>query len=64
VQNFLVHPEVDLQDGAERHTYRARLTEGVERAEWWDRAVQQYAPFAEYQEKTDRAIPLFLLERV
>ena len=62
--NFLEHPEVDLQDGAEKHTYRARVAEGEERAEWWERAVAQYAPYAEYQEKTDREIPVFLLERV
>jgi F420H(2)-dependent quinone reductase len=62
--NFLEHPEVDLQDGAEKHTYRARVAEGEERAEWWERAVAQYAPYAEYQEKTDREIPVFLLERI
>jgi deazaflavin-dependent oxidoreductase (nitroreductase family) len=61
--NFLAHPEVDLQDGAEKHTYRARVAEGAERAEWWERAVAQYPPYAEYQEKTDREIPVFLLER-
>lgn len=62
--NFLAHPEVDLQDGGEKHTYRVRVAEGAERAQWWDRAVEQYAPYAEYQEKTDREIPVFLLERV
>ncbi|WP_182525296.1 nitroreductase family deazaflavin-dependent oxidoreductase [Nocardioides dongkuii] len=62
--NFLAHPEVELQDGAERHTYIARVAEGAERAEWWERCVAQYAPYAEYQEKTDREIPVFLLERV
>jgi deazaflavin-dependent oxidoreductase (nitroreductase family) len=61
--NFVEHPEVDLQDGSEKHTYRARIAEGAERAEWWDRAVKQYSPYAEYQEKTDREIPVFLLER-
>ena len=61
--NFVEHPEVDLQDGAEKHTYRVRVAEGDERAEWWERAVKQYAPYAEYQEKTDRQIPVFLLER-
>jgi deazaflavin-dependent oxidoreductase (nitroreductase family) len=61
--NFIAHPEVDLQDGGEKHTYRARIAEGDERAEWWERAVKQYAPYAEYQEKTDRQIPVFLLER-
>ena len=43
---------------------RARVAEGDERAEWWERSVAQYAPYAEYQEKTDREIPVFLLERV
>ena len=62
--NFVAHPEVDLQDGSEKHTYRARIAEGDERAEWWERAVRQYAPYAAYQEKTDREIPVFLLERV
>ena len=61
--NFVAHPEVDLQDGAEKHTYRVRIAEGDERAEWWDRAVSVYSPYAEYQEKTDRTIPVFLLER-
>jgi len=63
-RNFLEHPEVDLQDKGEKHTYRARVAEGDERAEWWERAVAQYSPYAEYQEKTDREIPVFLLERV
>lgn len=62
--NFMAHPEIDLQDGPEPHTYRSRVAEGAERAEWWERSVAQYAPYAEYQEKTDREIPLFLLERV
>jgi F420H(2)-dependent quinone reductase len=62
--NLVAHPEVELQDKGEKHTYRARIAEGAERAEWWERAVAQYAPYAEYQEKTDREIPVFLLERV
>ena len=62
--NIKANPEVDLQDGPEPHTYRARIAEGDERAEWWERCVKQYAPYAEYQEKTDRLIPVFLLERV
>jgi deazaflavin-dependent oxidoreductase (nitroreductase family) len=61
--NFVAHPEVELQDGPEPHTYVARLAEGEERAQWWERAVAQYAPYAEYQERTDREIPVFLLER-
>ncbi|MFC6154990.1 nitroreductase family deazaflavin-dependent oxidoreductase [Nocardioides yefusunii] len=62
--NFVAHPEVDLQDGPEKHTYRARVLEGAERAEWWDHAVATWPTYAEYAVKTDREIPLFLLERV
>ena len=40
------------------------IAEGAERAEWWERCVAQYAPYADYQEKTDREIPVFLLEPV
>ena len=61
--NVVAHPEVDLPDGPEPHLYRARVAEGDERAVWWERAVSAYAPYAEYQEKTDREIPVFLLER-
>lgn len=62
--NFVEHPEVDLQDGAEKKTYRARIVEGEERAQWWERAVAVYSPYAEYQENTDREIPVFVLEPV
>jgi deazaflavin-dependent oxidoreductase (nitroreductase family) len=60
--NFLADPVVQLQDGPEPRLYRARVVEGDERAEWWERAVAQYAPYAEYQEQTDREIPVFVLE--
>jgi deazaflavin-dependent oxidoreductase (nitroreductase family) len=62
--NFLAHPEVDLQDGAEPKSYRARLLEGDERAEWWQYAVDTWGTYASYQEKTDREIPVFLLEPI
>ncbi|MEP6814692.1 MAG: nitroreductase family deazaflavin-dependent oxidoreductase, partial [Marmoricola sp.] len=62
--NFVADPHVELQDGPEPHEYVARIAEGAERAEWWERVVAQYAPYAEYQEKTDREIPVFLLEPV
>jgi len=61
--NLVAHPEVDLQDGPEPASYVARLAEGDERAEWWERAVAAFPNYAEYQQKTDREIPLFLLER-
>lgn len=62
--NFLAHPEVELQDGAERRTYRARMLEGDERTEWWEHAVATWPTYASYQEKTDRLIPVFLLEPI
>ncbi len=61
--NFLAHPEVELQDKAEKHTYSVRLLEGEERADWWEHAVATWPTYASYQENTDRRIPLFLLER-
>jgi F420H(2)-dependent quinone reductase len=60
--NFVADPVVQLQDGPEPRLYRARIAEGEERAEWWERAVRQFAPYAEYQRKTERLIPVFLLE--
>ena len=63
--NFRAHPEVDLQDGADKATYAVReLPPGPERDEWWQRAVATWPTYGEYQQKTDRLIPLFLLERV
>ena len=62
--NLTKHPHVELQDGAERHDYEAHELEGAEREEWWARAVEAYPPYADYQRKTDRLIPVFLLTRV
>lgn len=62
--NLKKHPHVELQDGAERHDYEARELDGAEREEWWARAVEAYPPYADYQRKTDRLIPVFLLTRV
>jgi F420H(2)-dependent quinone reductase len=63
VENFRRHPEVELQDKAEKHLYVARELSGPERDEWWQRAVDTWPTYASYQEKTDRLIPVFLLER-
>jgi deazaflavin-dependent oxidoreductase (nitroreductase family) len=62
--NLVANPVVQLQDGPQPALFRARIAAGAERAEWWERAVAQYAPYAEYQEKTDREIPVFLLEPI
>jgi deazaflavin-dependent oxidoreductase (nitroreductase family) len=60
--NFLANPEVELQDGAVKKTYKVRLLEGDERADWWQYAVDTWPTYASYQKKTDREIPVFLLE--
>lgn len=60
--NFLAHPEVDLQDGPVKKSYRARLLTGTERTEWWEYAVETWPTYGKYQKKTDRQIPVFLLE--
>lgn len=61
--NYRAHPVVELQDKAEKHTYDVRELSGDERAEWWDHAVATWPTYAEYAEKTDREIPVFLLTR-
>lgn len=60
--NVKSHPHVELQDGSLRQDMTAREITGAEKAEWWRRAVAAYPPYAEYQEKTDRVIPVFVLE--
>lgn len=60
--NLLANPEVLLQDGTLTRQCRAREVSGEERAAWWDRAVAAFPPYAEYQEKTARQIPVFVLE--
>ncbi|SMD22053.1 nitroreductase family deazaflavin-dependent oxidoreductase [Kibdelosporangium aridum] len=62
--NVKVNPRVELQDGAERREYEAREVEGSEREQWWDRAVEAWPDYAVYQTKTDRVIPVFVLEPV
>jgi deazaflavin-dependent oxidoreductase (nitroreductase family) len=61
--NIVAQPLVELQDGAEKHDYRAREVFGEEKATWWERSVAAYPPYADYQTKTDRQIPVFVLER-
>ena len=61
-RNLVANPHVELQDGTETKEYDAREVTGDERAQWWERSVAAYPPYAEYQEKTDRLIPVFVLE--
>lgn len=60
--NVKANPEVAVQDGTETRAYRAREVAGDERARWWERAVAAYPPYSDYQEKTDRVIPVLVLE--
>jgi F420H(2)-dependent quinone reductase len=62
-RNLVEHPLVELQDGPSKGDYIAREATGDERALWWERAVAVWPDYASYQEKTDRQIPVFLLER-
>jgi deazaflavin-dependent oxidoreductase (nitroreductase family) len=61
--NLVADPTVTVQDGPEPFAATVRLVTGDERAEWWRRAVDVFPPYAEYQEKTDREIPVFVTER-
>ena len=62
VANLRANPDVEIWDGPQRGDYVARELEGDERAAWWPRAVAAYPPYAEYQDRTERVIPLFVLE--
>jgi deazaflavin-dependent oxidoreductase (nitroreductase family) len=62
--NLLAEPLVELQDGAVRRDYRARLVEGEEKQQWWARAVEAFPTYEQYQAKTSRGIPVFVLEPV
>jgi F420H(2)-dependent quinone reductase len=61
--NILADPHVELQDGPVRQDLTAHETAGAERDEWWGYAVAAFPPYAEYQTKTDRLIPVIVLER-
>jgi deazaflavin-dependent oxidoreductase (nitroreductase family) len=60
--NVKADPYVELRDGAVSQDMIAREVSGTEKAEWWERAVAAYPPYAEYQARTDREIPVFVLE--
>ncbi|CAL9367680.1 MULTISPECIES: nitroreductase family deazaflavin-dependent oxidoreductase [Streptomyces] len=60
--NVKADPHVELQDGPAKRDMRAREVTGAEKADWWERAVAAYPPYADYQKKTSREIPVFVLE--
>jgi len=61
--NLRANPRVEVQDGADKWEMTARELTGDERDVWWQRAVAAYPPYAEYQQKTSRQIPVFVLEK-
>jgi len=63
VHNLRANPDVVLQDGPRTWEMTARELSGSERETWWERAVATFPPYAQYQTKTDRLIPVFVLER-
>jgi len=62
--NIKKNPRVELQDGEVTKDYEAREVVGDDKAVWWDRAVEAWPDYADYQKKTDRQIPVFVLTPV
>jgi F420H(2)-dependent quinone reductase len=62
--NVVANPTVEIQDGATRQDMATRELDGDEREVWWKRAVDAFPPYAEYQEKTSRVIPILICEPV
>jgi len=60
--NVIADPHVELQDGTERWDMTAREVTGEEKATWWARAVEAWPDYEGYQKKTDRQIPVLVLE--
>lgn len=61
--NLIAHPEAQAEIGTETVPVRARVTEGAERDELWERQKQAIPGFADYERKTTRTIPVIVLER-
>jgi deazaflavin-dependent oxidoreductase (nitroreductase family) len=59
--NLKKNPHVELQDGPVKKDYIAREVSGEERDLWWERSVAAFPDYADYQKKTERVIPVFVL---
>jgi deazaflavin-dependent oxidoreductase (nitroreductase family) len=62
--NIKKNPRVELQDGEVTKDFEAREVVGEDKAVWWERAVEAWPDYADYQKKTDRQIPVFVLTPV
>jgi deazaflavin-dependent oxidoreductase (nitroreductase family) len=60
--NLKSSERIEMQDGRDQRAYSVRELDGAERDQWWERAVAAYPPYADYQAKTQRRIPVLLLE--
>jgi len=60
--NLLAEAHVEVQDGPHKEDMHAREISGEEREQWWERAVAAFPPYADYQRRTERQIPVFVLE--
>ena len=63
-RNLLANPEVEVQVGTAKMTARARTATGAERAKLWQEALKFWPPYADYQKKTEREIPVVVLDPV
>jgi len=63
-RNILADPEVEIQVGTARMRARARTATGEERAKLWAQALQIWPPYADYQRKTEREIPVVVLDPI
>lgn len=59
--NLVADPQVELQDGPHKTGYLAHRADGEELKQWWARAIEAFPDYADYQEKAERRIPLFVL---
>jgi deazaflavin-dependent oxidoreductase (nitroreductase family) len=59
--NLTANPHVELQDGPVKQDYQAKEVHGEEYAAWFERAVAAWPDYAEYQKKTSRTMPIFVL---
>lgn len=61
--NLKAHPRAGIQDGPEPFVVEVRELAGEEKAVWWERAVAAFPAYAQYQERTERVIPVFVAQR-
>jgi len=62
--NLVAEPLVEIQDGAEPHDYTTDIVTGDERRIWWERAVEVFPTYSDYEAKTDRVSPVFVARPV